>query len=184
MSWSQVKAQLKQLENEELVQLLHALYDLNEENQQFLAARLLAQSTTEMAAPYRQIISQALSVSYDDPTLDLRAARKALATFKKLGAGPAAQIELMLYYVEQGVSCASRYGDVHVPLYNSLNSCYQDAAALVRKLDDPGVTAELRPRFAQIARDVSDLNWGMLYDNFMDIYENYLQPDEDEDGAE
>jgi len=179
MSWSQVKAQLKTWEKDELLRLLRDLHDLNRENQVFVAARLAA-DPEEKAAPFREVITQAYFPARGTPTLDFKAARKALATFKKLDAGTEGEIDLALFCAEMGVACARQYPNIGAPLYNSIYDAYLDAAKALLTLDDPALTAALRPQFAAICKDVGDAGYG-LYENLMDIYFNYLGLDEEDE---
>ena len=179
MSWSHVKAQLKTLEQDELVRLLHDLHDLNRENQVFLWARLVATMPDEMAEPYREVIRQAYFPDRGAPTLDLPAARKALATFKKLGAGTEAEIDLTLFCAEMGAACVRQYPNIGQSVYNSIYTAYLDAAKALLALDDAALTAALRPRFLAVCQTVGDSGYG-LYENLMDIYYNYVHFPEDD----
>ena len=57
-TWTHVKAQLKDLQKDDFLLLLHDLYALNADNRLFLTTRLLAGTPAEMVAPYRKAISQ------------------------------------------------------------------------------------------------------------------------------
>ena len=178
-TWSQLKTRLKDLEKDKLLLLLHDLYDLNADNRLYLSTRFLAGTSEEMVAPYRRIIQRVLNPDRGVPSLNLSAARKALNDFKKLCTDTPAVIDLMLFYVEQGVICTRTYGDIDAPFYDSLISVYSSAAELTTKTDNPALTAALRPRFEELVRDVEDLSWG-IHDNLMDIYWNVLLQGEDE----
>ncbi len=177
MSWAQVKAQLKTLEKDELIRLLHDLHDLNRGNQVFLWARLVA-APEDKATPYRDVIRQAYFPGRGTATLDFKAARKAISTFKKLDAGIEAEIDLLLFCAEMGIACAQQYPDIGSSLYNSIYDAYLDAARALQTVDDPSVTVALRPRFAKICEGIGDAGYG-LYENLMDILLNYVQIDED-----
>lgn len=82
-TWTHVKAQLRNLEKDDFLRLLHDLYALNADNRLFLTTRLLAGTPAEMVAPYRKAISQVFNPDRGHPSLQLGAARKALNDFKK-----------------------------------------------------------------------------------------------------
>ena len=117
-SWSRLKPHLARLEQAALVSLLRGLHDLNADNRTFLAARFLATTPSQVAAPYRRIVRQVFNPSRGASSLQLDAATKALNDFQKLCADPAAVIDFMLFYVEQGVICTNNYGDIDAPFYD------------------------------------------------------------------
>lgn len=178
-TWTHVNARLRNLEKGDFLLLLHDLYALNADNRLFLTTRLLTGTPAEMVAPYRKAISQVFNPDRGLPSLQLRVARKAVNDFKKLCHDPLPVIDLMLFYVEEGVTCARSYGNLDLPVYRSLASVYLEAAERTANLGDPATTEGLRPRFAQLVRDAADLGWG-LHDELINIYLSYLPPDDDE----
>ena len=167
-SWSQLKPHLQRLDKEQLLVLLRDLYALNADNKVFLATRCLAGTPAEMMAPYRQIIRQVFNPDRGMPSLQLGAARKALRDFKKACADPLLVIDLMLFYVEQGVICTNSYGDIDAAFYESLISVYRSAAELTMQLADEAAIELFRPRFSQLVSDTGRIGWG-LNDSFTSI---------------
>ncbi len=175
-AWSHLKPHLQHLEKEELLRLLHDLYALNADNKVFLSTRFLAITPEEMAEPYRKVIRQVFNPNRGEPSLKLSAARKALNDFKKACADPLAIIDLMLFYVEQGVICTNTYGDINESFYSSLASVYRNAAELAGEITDLAVLDQFRPRFARIVRDTSDIGWG-FHDELREIFTTVLPPE-------
>ena len=103
---------------------------MNADNKVFLSTRLLAGTPDEISEPYRRIIRQVFNPDRGMPSFRLSAARKALNDFKKASADPLLVLDLMLFYVEQGVICTDTYGDIDEPFYDSLLSVYNSAARL------------------------------------------------------
>ncbi len=181
-SWSKLKSRLSALDKDALLALLRDLYALNADNKVFLTTRFLAATPEELAAPYRRVVRQVFNPARGAPSLQLAAARKALNDFKKACADPAAVVEFILFYVEQGVICTNNYGDIDAPFYDGLLSAYQDAAELASKLADSALIEQFRPRFAKIVRHTGNIGWG-FHDGLEEIYWERL-PEADEPTAE
>ena len=60
---------------------------------------------------------------------------------------------MMLYYVEQGVICTNVYGDINESFYNSLEGVFEDAIALIKKVDKPEMIEAFRPQVKRIVVD-------------------------------
>jgi hypothetical protein len=175
-TWSHLQPHLQRLDKAALVDLLRDLHELNADNRTFLAARFLATTPSEAAAPYRRIVRQVFNPSRGAPSLHLDAAAKALRDFRKLCADPMAVIDFMLFYVEQGVICTNSYGDIDAPFYENLLSVYSSAAELAGSQTD-AVIEQLRPRFAKIVPDTGKIGWG-FHEGLEQIYWDLLpEPD-------
>ncbi len=175
-TWSHLKPHLLRLEKGELLALLRELYGLNADNKAFLATRLLPATSDAIAEPYRKAISQVFNPDRGHPSLKLSAARKALNDFKKACKDPLLVIDLMLFYVEEGVVCTRTYGDIDAPFYNSLLSVYHSAAQMVSEIDDPAQAEAFQPRFQAIISDTRDIGWG-FQEGLIDIYISVLPSD-------
>lgn len=176
-SWSRLQPHLDHLNKAALVGLVRDLHELNADNRTFLAARFLATTPSETAAPYRRIVRQVFNPSRGAPSLQLDAATKALNDFRKLCADPVAVIDFMLFYVEQGVICTNTYGDMDAPFYENLLAVYDSAAELASRQAD-AVIERFRPRFTKIVRDTGRIGWG-FHDGLEEIYWDVLPEAED-----
>lgn len=130
-----------------------------------------------LAQPYRKIIKQVFNPDRAFPSLSLRAARKALNDFRKASANPEAIVDMMLYYVEQGVTCTNEYGDIHEAFYNSLEGVFEDAVGLINKTGSPEMAEAFLSRAEQIVKDTAGIGWG-FHDFISDVYETQY-PSED-----
>jgi hypothetical protein len=171
-AWSSLKPHLKELDKDALILLLRDLHALNVENRLFLAARFQTATVDELAEPYRAVISAA----FTPPHLDVRAARQAVNDFQKLLHEPLPVIDLLLFYVEQGVLCTTTYGDIGAAFYDSLDAAFLRAARMAAELADPATITALRPRFAAIADAVGNVGWGM-YEAMQNTYQNIFPPE-------
>jgi hypothetical protein len=131
LPWSQIKSRLSAFEKEDLLNLIRDLYQLNSDNKVMLATRLAATSSDgladDLAEPYKRAIRREFNPDRGLPRLNIGAARKALSSFKKASASLEAVIDMLIYYVEQGVICTNQYGDIHEQFYSSLESAFEEA---------------------------------------------------------
>ena len=149
------------------------LYALNADNKVFLSTRLLHGTPDEIAEPYRRIIRQVFNPDRGMPSFRLSAARKALNDFKKASADPRLILDLMLFYVEQGVICTDTYGDIDEPFYDNLLSVYDSAAQLVGEIEDPRLIDPFQSRFQKLVSDTRGLGWG-FHDGLVEVYNDVL----------
>ena len=168
-SWSELRKELLALEKLELIALIQDLYKLNNDNKLFLATRFTETDLESLAEPYRKIIAEQFNPRRGFPKLGLRVARKAVTDIKKAANNPVAVIDMMLYYVEQGVICTKNYGDIDEPFYSSHVSMFESAVKLIRELNDPAVTEQFRYRAQKIVRDTSGIGWG-FHDDLAHLY--------------
>lgn len=174
-TWAQVK-QLANLEAKELLDIIGQLYKLNQDNKVFLTSQFGQGDAEQLAEPYRQAIKREFNPDRGFPRIQLGAARKALNNFKKSSADPVAVVDLMIFYVEQGVICTNNYGDIDENFYSSLESVYADAVALLRWLGNLELIEQFRPRLRGIVRDTSGIGWG-FHDELSDIYYTEYPPE-------
>ena len=106
------------------------------------------------------IIRQVFNPERGQPSLDLRAGRKALNDFKKVCADQRQVLDLMLVYVEEGVTCTRSYGKVDAAFYNSLLAVYRAVVQALQLSDDPELLAQFLARCIAIARDANAIGWG------------------------
>jgi hypothetical protein len=179
LPWSQIKSRLSAFEKEDLLNLIRDLYQLNSDNKVMLATRLAATSSDgladDLAEPYKRAIRREFNPDRGLPRLNIGAARKALSSFKKASASLEAVIDMLIYYVEQGVICTNQYGDIHEQFYSSLESAFEEAIKLILKTRSSEIAEAFRPRLYNIVSDTSNVGWGFhdsLSDAFHDAYPN------------
>ncbi|MBI1882233.1 MAG: hypothetical protein HYR94_29015 [Chloroflexi bacterium] len=175
-TWTQIKKQLVQLEAKELLEIIGELYKLNQDNKVFLTSQLGQGNVAELVEPYRQAIKREFNPDRGFPRISVGAARKALNNFKKSSADPIAVADLMIFYVEQGVICTNNYGDIDENFYSSLESVYADAVALLRRLANPDLIEQFRPRLKWIVTNTSGIGWG-FHDELSHIYYTQYPPE-------
>ncbi|MCB9139697.1 MAG: hypothetical protein H6642_15250 [Caldilineaceae bacterium] len=177
----QLNARLRNLSNDDLLALLGDLYALHEETRRYLAARFTATTPDERSAPYRKLIARAFA-SDGSSDIDVSIVRAALTEFALTGAGAAEQIDLMLFYVEEGIGWIETYGvyaSAYAEVSGSLLDVYEQAAAALTELDRPAFFGAVQSRFLTINQEAESVDWG-LYEYFVDIYINYVDPGDEE----
>jgi hypothetical protein len=175
-TWSEVKKQLANLEAKELLDIIGQLYKLNQDNKVFLTSQFGQGDAEQLAEPYRRAIKREFNPDRGFPRINLGAARKALNNFKKSSADPVAVVDMMIFYVEQGVICTNNYGDIDENFYSSLESAYGDAVALLRRVGNPELIEQFRPRLRRIVQDTSGIGWG-FHDELSRIYYTEYPPE-------
>lgn len=138
-------------------------------NKVLLASRLGLAGQEALVEPYKRAIRDEFDPERGLPCLSLRAARKALNDFKKASANSRAIADLMFYYVEQGVACTLKYGDIDESFYSSLESVMTEAIKYLRKTGDPDMIEEFRLRLKSIVARTGGIGWG-FHDYLTDLY--------------
>jgi len=169
-SWRDVRAVLSKVSHRDLLGLVGDLYALRKENQDFLNARFLNDSST--LAPYKETIKRYISPAEPWKTpVKLSLARKAISDYRKAIGDPHGLAELMLFYVECGVNFTLEFGDIDEPFYDSVARMFSDAMAMLNRCDQD-VVDELLPRFASAVYSTAEMGWG-FYDSLRDTFEMY-----------
>ena len=105
------------------------------------------------------------------PTLKYSIARKAISDFKKVCDDSKRVVELELAYVEFGIVCTLKYGDVDGPFYNSLESMFRRALDHMIKTD---LLLYFQERCRNICAETANLGWGFA-DAIEGLYEQYYR---------
>jgi hypothetical protein len=167
-----IKTLLKDLELEELREVIVELCKLSPKNKQFLELYLQGSEATDLAAIVEEAKIKIHSCFYGHsqfPKLNLRGARKVVTEYAKLLKDyPHLVAELKLYYVEVGTSVTEEYGDMYEGFYNSLVSMFGSFCK------DVGKDASSYPSFEQKIRRLqfiaSQMGWG-YGDDIADLIE-------------
>jgi hypothetical protein len=160
--WSDVKPLLREKPPEEVFRLLQDLFNLSTENKALIAARLwVAQGREGILDEYRERITRQFEPKRGLPNLDLRAARKAISDYKKTTNDPLGVIELMLTYLESGLTVTEQYGDIDEPYYNSLESVLESLVKLLKGARNAELYYTHEDRLRALRSRTHDLGWGI-----------------------
>lgn len=155
MGLTQVKEELKKLDKKDLILLIADLYKKNNSVKEFLDF-YVNPNQQEAHNKYREKILEAFYPKRGD-ALKLKDGKKAIGDFKKLGPSPELLIDLMLFFVENGVRYTNDYGDINEAFYISMENNYQKTLNLMEK---EGLLSKFAERSARIVYESCNTGWG------------------------
>ncbi|MBI3798191.1 MAG: hypothetical protein HY268_14650 [Deltaproteobacteria bacterium] len=157
-----LKALLKDLEPEELREVIVEFCKLSPKNKQFLELYLQGSAAADLTAMIEEAKREIQGCFYGRsqfPKLDLRSARKVVTEYTKLLKDyPEWIADLKLYYVEVGTSVTEEYGDMYEGFYNSLVSMFSSFCKDVGK--DAGSYYQFEQRIRRLQSVTSQIGWG------------------------
>ena len=168
-TWSPVKARLTGLSSKEMLSLIGELYQLSKQNKSFLHARF--GDPSDAIEDTRQVIADCLypDVLKNKP-VQIARARGAVSDFCKAVSDPAAHVDIMVFFVEQGNAFTLDHGDMDERFYGALILMYRRAAGLI--CDWPAdAQRPFRERLAAIVSSSTGLGWG-YHDELAAIFRN------------
>ncbi|MFN2353955.1 MAG: hypothetical protein ABR512_05450 [Desulfopila sp.] len=128
--WDDVGTPIKQLQKNQLLDLIHDFYRLSHENKDFLHTRF---SKKEDPLPrYKKIIQDAMDpyIEENEP-LEMEKANDAINRYSKAVDNPIGEAELRIFYVECGNNFTLNYGDIDGHFYDSLLDMFEYAIETV-----------------------------------------------------
>ena len=167
-TWIDVKKSIKDIEGPHLIELVKELYQLSDENRDFLHARFLG--GTASLKKYRKTIQNSLypDIMDDDDSFDFEKAENAIKTYAKATNDDEGVADLMIYYVECGNKFTLDYGDINEVFYDALVEMYEKAVKFVCKM--PKKKQEtFRKRLKIIMTSANGIGWG-YYDDLCHYY--------------
>jgi hypothetical protein len=172
-SFTAVRKALAEHDREALVALVAELYELSAQNRDFLDARFGSDDSALLR--YKKIIHEALypDVMSSD-SVSFRAAKKAIADYKKALGDSMGLAELTVYAAECGNQFTCDFGDIDEPFYDSLSRMFESAAKLVSTLEAKDAGPFII-RLGVVVQKADCIGWG-YYDSVADIFSE-LFPD-------
>lgn len=166
-----LKKHLKTLSQEELIGDIAELYKRFQPVKDYYQIQLAPQDETQVAAKYKKIIEDQFFPARGYGKAKLSVAKKAITEYKKVNKTVVGLIDIMLFYVEQGVRFTDAYGDIDEPFYISMETMYEKA---VKEIIKHGQKDIFQKRCYKIVSDTSDMGWG-FHDTLSEIYEDAFQ---------
>lgn len=108
------------------------------------------------------------------PKERLSVARKAITEAKKLGLPPEILADLMLFYVETGVSYTSDFGDMNEAFYTSMENMFSTALDFMY---NEALLEPFQKRARAIVDNSADTGWG-FHDTLGDLYFEYFSDEQ------
>jgi len=159
MSVPEIKKALKSYDPETLISIILDCYKMSKETKNYI--HVLLKPEEAIAALYdesKQIIEEEFFPERGHAKLRLARAKKAISDFKKLSNDEILTIDLMIYYVEQGVDFTNAYGDISEPFYNSMVSMYANVLKMIS--GNELLFLKLKKRLERIVTNTSRIGWG------------------------
>ena len=166
-----LKKYLKTRSQTELIADIAELYKRFPPVKDYYQIQLYPQDEEQVAAKYKKTIENEFFPARGYGRARLSVAKKAITEYKKVKQTQAGLIDLMLFYVEQGVKFTDAYGDIDEPFYISMETMYEKA---VNEIVKHGQKDMFQKRCQKIVLDTSDMGWG-FYDTLSEIYEDAFQ---------
>lgn len=176
---TELKKLLKEYEQKELIQLVVDLYKNNKEVQTYLSVRFIGEgSVNELFTEAKKKIENEFFPERGHGKLRLNVAKKAISDFKKLANDELKTIDLMLYYVEQGVEFTNAYGDIDANFYSSMETMYEKVTDIcAREEEYHKIFAD---RLKKIVEDTYGIGWG-FHDQLSYLYYEMGYEEEEEE---
>ena len=167
MGIKEVKNELKNFNKEKLIELVAELYKKDKSVKEFLDF-YVSPNEFELFNKYRDKVFEAFYPLRGDK-LKLKDGKNAISDFKKIGGSPQGIADLMLFYVETGVSFTNDFGDIYESFYYSIESTFSAALKLMEK---ENILSLFHNRASKIVDDSDGTGWG-FHDTLFDIYSEY-----------
>ncbi|CAH0119012.1 MULTISPECIES: DUF6155 family protein [unclassified Paenibacillus] len=167
---SALNKHLKQLTNDQLIELVKACYGASKEMEKFLAVRILGDEAAEsLFQEYRKKIEKEFFPERGFGKLRLQEAKNAISEFERLTGNVKYSLELKLIYVENGVDFTLSYGDIDERFYYSMASVYADIIDQVNEDEMAELFDEFEDRLEAIVLKTVDIGWG-FHDNLAELH--------------
>ncbi|RHW43511.1 hypothetical protein D1B31_02305 [Neobacillus notoginsengisoli] len=176
---SELKKELKEYDQKELIQLITELFKTSKDVQSILSVKFLGdKATEELYSQAKKSIENEFFPDRGEPKLRLANAKKTISNFGKLTGHELKTLDLMLFYVEQGVKFTNAYGNMYDSFYNSLAMMYDKVTSKC------GMEEEYYNHFAErlenVLENTVDMDWG-FYEELAESYYNTGYPNEDDE---
>ena len=166
-----LKKHLKTRSQAELIDDIAELYKRFKPVKEYYQIQLASGNDTQIIEGYKKTIENEFFPSRGFGRAKLSVAKKALSDYKKVAVSPDSVIDLMLFYVEQGVQFTEAYGDIDEPFYYSMESTYAKA---IKDMTKFGLKDTFRKRCYRIVSDTRDMGWG-FHDMLQEIYQDAFE---------
>lgn len=156
MPTKNLKKNLNQLRKEDLIKHIIEL-DKKYKSVQEYHSIFFNNNIAEVLVKFKNQIEDEFYPLRGNPKMRLSIARKAITEAKKLGLPAENMADLMLFYVETGVSFTNDYGDINESFYNSMESMFEKVLIFIQK---ESVLDVFKQRVKKIAQNSEDIGWG------------------------
>jgi hypothetical protein len=161
---------LKQLDNDQLIELVKACYGASKDMEKFLAVRILGDEAIEaLFLDYRKKVEHEFFPERGHGKLRLQEAEQAISEFERLTGSDKYTLELKLIYVENGVDFTLCYGDIDERFYYSMESLFADIVDTVNEDETAELFDEFEERIEAMVSKTDGVGWG-FHDVLADLH--------------
>jgi len=157
-----IKALIKDLEPDELREVILELSKLSPKNKQFLKLYLQSSDAVDLESIVNEAKKKIHGHFYGRsmfPKADLSNARKAVNEYSKvLKEYPSQIADLKLYYVEVGTEITNDFGDMNEGFYSSLESMFEGFCKQIKKY--PVYFNQFEDRVHELQSACQNIGWG------------------------
>lgn len=175
-----LKKQLREYEKKELIELVVEMFKTTKEVQNYLSSKFLGDEVIDdLFKKARKKIENEFFPDRGFGKLRLAEAKKEITAFKKATNDEKRTVDLMLFYVGQGVAFTCTYGDVYENFYSSMVKMFNQVAMECDR--DEELYKVFSTRLRNLLSNADGTGWGFqeaLVDSFYSI--EWVH-DEDED---
>jgi len=170
MKISALKRQLNESTKEQLIKEIADLFKKNDFVRDYYNIRYGDDHSLSVLMKHKEIIENEFFPENGFGKARLSIAKKAITEFKKINCDKKLLAELMLFYVENGVSYTDCYGDINEQFYSSMESMYERA---LKFITDNNLVPTFKERCIKIMDDTADMGWG-FHDQLCEIYNDSI----------
>lgn len=175
MGLADLKKELKKIDKEKLIDLVADLYKKNKAVKEYFDF-FVNPNERDLFEKYRDKVFEAFYPKRGYK-YNLKNGKQAISDFKKLGTSAELIADLMLFYVETGVSFTNDFGDINEPFYKSLETTFVESLILMRK---ENLLDKFENRVENLVDNTSEIGWG-FHDYFVQVWIKYYPTIIDED---
>ncbi|MFC1960200.1 DUF6155 family protein [Chloroflexota bacterium] len=165
-----LKQYLNQRTHDELANDIAILFKKFDVVKDYYRIQLDETSTEEIVDRYKADIKREFFPARGFGKARLSVARKAITDCKKVVTSHQDIADLMLYYVEMGVTFTAAYGDINEPFYHSMESMYERVTKLIV---EHNMQDQFEVRCKKILRKTAGMGWGFP-DELKAIYDEHF----------
>ena len=172
MPIKQLKKELMQLQQNELIELVTNLYKKSKKVEEIVNAKFIGKDyVSELLEDYKGKMYDIFFPNKLTTLPSLKAAKKLISDFKVVG-DEIAVLDLMLYYVECGNDFTNTFGDINESFYDSLCSVYEKFVDRLNLQSSDFAYLRFEPRINNLINSSSHIGWGYgdyIYDKSYEI---------------
>ena len=165
---NQLKQYLKKISQEESIADITELFKRFPSVKEYYQIKLYPQAEKEVLAKYKKMIEDEFFPTRGFGKARLSITKKAIFDYRKVCHNEVDIIDIMLFYVEQGVRFKLAYGDIDEAFYASMEGMYKKALNAMIEL---GVKTIFEQRSRKIVTDTSGIGWG-FHDTLSETFQN------------